>query len=178
MSGADECLFVKPSRRQAKAKAAPSAAVQRKRTQAERRCRDDRVERTLTEHFADFPVSVKEHRLIDGKSLRQRVADIIFPDSKTANAKRLSPQQIAALRLEFAVGDIAEAMLLDRADDGPVMSKRFDDASAMASHRQSNKRNRGPLAAVLRTTTKVNLREVKALLRVCTPLRASASARN
>ena len=176
MTDADEFMFVQPSKKQKTNAPSSSSLAPRQRTQAERRCRDDRVERTLTEHFSDFPVSIREHREVNGKTLRQSVADIIFPNENVTTSKRLSPQQIGSLRLKFAVGDIAEAMLLDDPKDTSApMSKRFEEAIAVASCKQSNKRDRGPLAAVLRTTTVVNVREVKALLRVCTPLRATAS---
>jgi len=172
-------LFAQPSRKRKASTATgakTAATADRQRSQAERRCRDERVDRALSDRFSDFPLAVQDHREVSGQTLRQAVASLLFPSEKTnQQAKRLSPTQVAQLRMQYATSDIAEFVLQEQAGDGPPLSRRYQDAIMWATHKQSNRRDRGPLSALLRSTAPVGMREVKAVLRVCTPLRASAN---
>ena len=86
----------------------PAPATGTRRSQAERRSHDERVTRVMDGHFQDFPKAVQENHLVEGVSLRMRVAEILYPD-ESGGVHHVSSQQISALRLEYATGDIAGA---------------------------------------------------------------------
>ena len=104
--------------------AAPPA---RHRSQADRRCFEEKIDRILGEHFAGFEGSTVETHTVDGATLRLAVARIVWPD-EACGGKRVSSTQIAALRMAYATGDVAECLLLDAHGVEDAPSKRVVDA--------------------------------------------------
>ena len=143
------------------------------RSQAHRRCFEEKIDRILSAHFADFDGPAVETHTVDGATLRLAIARIVWPD-ETSVSKRLSSVQIMALRMAYASGDIAECLLVEPhgVDDSP--SKRVVDACSLCVIKQTNKRDRRPLLALLPTLKSVSRGDAKEILRTCMTLRPSS----
>ena len=170
-SGGD-LMFANPRKKQRSSAAA--AAKARVRSQSDRRCFDTKVDRVIEEHFGDFPTSVVERHLVQGVTLRQAISQILWPD-ETDRVQRISPEKVAACRLQYACGSIAEAVLEESPSDGAAANKRLSEACESATHKQTLKRCRAPLLALLPSIKNVNKKEAKMILRTVCCLRPSAA---
>ena len=150
--------------------AAPPA---RHRSQADRRCFEDKIDRVLGEHFAGFEGSTVETHAAEGATLRLAVARIVWLD-EACGWKAVSSTQIAAVRMAYATGDVVECLLLEAHGVEGAPSKRVVDACSLALTKQTNKRDRRPLLALLPTLRSVSRGDAKEMLRTCITLRPSA----
>jgi len=170
MSG--DMLFAHGGKRR-KAAAGVAAAPSR-RSQADRRTHDEKIQRLLGERFRDFPSQVVESHKVSGITLRLAIAQILWPD-ESDKTRHLSPQQVCRLRVTYATGDIAETVLAEYPAEASLsLSSRLVDACALAVSPQCNRRDRRPLIAFLATFKRPSTREIKCILRTVMCVRPAA----
>ena len=101
--------------RTAAVKAAAKSAGSR--SWADRRCRSERVDRCIEYSFADFPAPVVDNYVPDGlaDTLRMAVTKRLFPSEGVEQV--LTSQEASKLRVQYACGDIPEAILQITTED-------------------------------------------------------------
>jgi hypothetical protein len=149
-----------------------NAASASKRRRLKRRDTEEKVDRVLASHFADFSAQAADGTARGGFTLRQTLLQELR--TKTPAGQRISQIRIKRLRSLFMSSDDPIRPLVTK-DPEQAFNKDLLRALAQGENANPAKRSRQPLYAYLDTTAALNQKEYVVLLRTIVGSSPSAS---
>ena len=142
--------------------AASSSQPAKKRKQLQRRDSEEKVERILASHFADFSAVDRDGTVRNGLTLRERLLQ--ETRAKAKEGGRITAGMIKAIGLEYmSQGDPMRALIIESKDE--ESNQDLMKALASAEHTNPAKGTKTPLYSYLGTCDSLNQKEVVVVLR-------------